>query len=259
MAQFYRPQREDRGRSRLMYATALFIIIFLLDLVAGGRLRAAVREPASYVYEAFSHIGQVIVSSGVFATRHALEEENAQLRGQLISYKQKDSVYAAMQDENERLRTLEGLPARVPGKAASIVSSLSASAYGTFTIDVGIEEGISRGSVVFTPDGFAIGQIAETGTHTALVQELFSPDSSVEAVVAGTRIVLQGAGGGNARARAPRESTIKTGDVVRAPSVDAPVAVVEHVDASATGADQEIFVRIPANLSSLTLVYVGRK
>jgi cell shape-determining protein MreC len=258
-AQFYRPQREDRGRSRLTYVTALFVIIFLLDMVAGGRLSSAVRVPASYVYLSFDHVAETVFSSGIFSTRHALERDNAQLRTEFEEYQNKDATYVVMQEENERLRSLVGLSARIPGRAASITSSLSASAYGTFTIDAGIEEGVARGDVVYGPAGFAIGRVADTGPHDALVSQLFSPDASIEAVVDGTLVVLSGVGGGNARGRAPRESSIQVGDVVRAPEVNAPIGIVGHINANPTGADQEIYVRIPTNLQTLTLVYVGRK
>ena len=258
-AQYYRPQQENRGRSRLLYATAIVAIVFLLDLVAGGRLRAVARVPASYLYISLSHVSETILQTGIFSTRHSLELENAQLQAQLTTYKEKDATYAAIQDENTHLRSLVGLAAHTPGRAASIVSSFSASAYGTFTIDAGAEDGVARGFTVYTGDGFAIGTVADAGSGTSLINQLFAPNASVEAVVHDTRIVLEGQGGGNARARAPRESAISIGDVVRAPSVNAPIGVVEHVTAESTGAYQEIFVRIPANLETLSLVYVGRK
>jgi cell shape-determining protein MreC len=259
MAQFYRPQREDRGQARLMYATALVIIVFLLDLAAGGRLRGGIRLGASYVYVSLIQTSEHILGTGFFASKQALETKNKDLQSELQQYEAKDAAYAAEHDENIRLRSLVGLSAETPGRAASIVSSLIASAYGTFTIDAGTEDGVARGSTVLTPDGYAIGTISEASPHSSLVTELFAPDSSLEATVAETRIVLQGEGGGNARARAPRESTIAAGAVVRAPNVDAPVGLVEHVESSPNSADKELFVRFPANLETLTLVYVARK
>lgn len=258
-AQFYRPQREDRGRARLMYVTALLVIIFLLDLVAGGRLRAAVRLGVSQVYLSLVHTSETIVGNQWFESRNTLIAENLKLTDQLNAYHVKDAAYDAMQDENTRLRTLLGLAARLSGKAASVVSSPSASAYGTFTIDVGINEGVARGSVVYSPDGYAVGIVTETDSNSSLVTELFAPNASLESVVDDTLIVLEGQGGGNARARAPRESTIQVGSVVRAPMVDAPVGIVQHIESSPTGVDQQLYVRIPANLQTLTLVYVGRK
>jgi len=242
-----------------MYATALVIIIFLLDLIAGGRLRSLVRLGASDVYVSLIEMGDKVFGSGLFSTREQLEKENSQLKAELVAYQQKDTAYSSVQDENAHLRALVGLASRMPGRTASITSSLYASAYGTFTVDVGIEDGVSRGSVVFTPDGYAIGVISETSSHSSLVSELFAPDVSTEAVVGTTHVVLEGQGGGNARAHVPRESSIATGDVVRAPSVDAPVGLVEHVESNPNGADKEIYVRVPSNLQTLMLVYVGRK
>ena len=242
-----------------MYVTALILIIFLLDLVAGGRLRAAVRVGISYGYVSLANTGEYIFGSGFFTTQKAILAENEKLRTELELYQRKDAEYAAEHDENARLRTLVNIAKDTPGHAASIISSLYASAYGTFTIDVGINDAVSRGNVVFTPDGYAIGTVSETSSHTSLVTQLFAPDATIEAIVGATHIVLLGQGGGNARARAPRESTISEGDVVRGPIVDAPIGIVEHVESSTTGADKVLYVRIPANLSTLTLVYVGRK
>jgi cell shape-determining protein MreC len=258
-AQFYRPQREDRGRSRLLYATALIIIVFLLDMVAGGRLRAAIRTPVSYVYLSLESARDTLLLNGIFSSKLALQEENTRLKSELSDYRTKDALYAAMKEENERLHSVSGLAEKVPGRAASVISSLYASAYGTFIIDTGIEEGVARGAVVFAPNGFAVGTVMETGSHSALVSQLFAPGKSVEAMVSGTSVVLVGQGGGNARAKAPRESEISVGDVVRSPQVDAPIGVVQHIESDATAADQELFVRIPTNLQTLSLVYVGRK
>jgi cell shape-determining protein MreC len=258
-AQFYRPQREDRGRARLMYVTALLVIVLLLDLAAGGRLRSAVRLGVSQVYLSLVHSSEIIFGNQWFESRNKLLEENVRLTNQLNSYHVKDAAYDAMEEENTRLRTLLGLSSRLSGKAASVISSPSASAYGTFSIDVGINEGVARGAVVYSPDGYAVGVVTETDSSTSLVTQLFAPNASLESVVDDTLIVLEGQGGGNARARAPRESTVKVGSVVRAPSVDAPVGIVQHIESSPTGVDQQLYVRIPANLQTLTLVYVSGK
>jgi cell shape-determining protein MreC len=203
--------------------------------------------------------GERFLGTGFFSSRGSLEAENSELKTELAEYQAKDADYAAEHDENIRLRTLVNLSSHTPGHAASIISSLTASAYGTFTVDVGLADGITKASAVYTPDAFAIGIISETGAHSSLVTELFAPDATLESVVGNTHIVLEGQGGGNARARVPRDSTIKEGDIVRATSVDAPVGIVEHVESNPNGADKEIYVRIPANLETLTLVYVGRK
>ncbi len=197
--------------------------------------------------------------SGIFSTKNSLAHENATLKEELQSYHAKDATYASMLQENARLRALTGLAARTKGVAAGVVSDPSASPYGTFLIDAGTDRSVTRGDVVFTSDGFAIGTVSDPGLSTSLVTEIFAPDTSVEAIVGDTSIVLRGEGGGNARAQAPRDAHIKVGDIVRVPRVDAPVAIIEKVQSESTGSYKEIYMRIPANLSTLSLVYVARK
>lgn len=257
-AQYYRPQRENRGRSRLLYATFLVIIIFLLDLVAGGRLKAAVRTSTSYVYVSFAHIGTTVGLTGYLSSHYALAHENADLKASLAEYHAKDAAYAAMLSENSQLRALANYAARTKGRTAAVVSAPSASPYGTFSIDIG-SSGVARGSVVYTADGFAVGVVTDQGASSSLVTQIFAPDATVEATIGDTVVVLQGSGGGNARAQAPRDADLKRGDVVRAPQINAPIGVIEKVDAAPTGAYKEIYVRIPANLETLTFVYVAGK
>lgn len=259
MAQFYRTERRNLGRSRLIYVTSLVVIVFLLDLVAGGRLRAAIRTSASAVYVSLNHVGVVVHLSGIFSTRSSLAHQNAVLEVELRSYRSKDAAYASMLQENARLRALTGLAAKKKGVAASVVSDPSASPYGTFIIDGGTEQSISRGDIVFTSDGFAIGIVSDPGPSTSLVTEIFAPDASIEGIVGDTSIVLRGGGGGNARAQAPRDARVGVGDVVRVPRVDAPVGVIEKVQSESTSAYKELYMRIPANLSTLSFVYVARK
>lgn len=242
-----------------MYVTALVIIVFLLDLVAGGRLRAAIRTGASNVYLSLHHVGMVAYLSGVFSTKNTLAHENARLMQELDAYRAKDAAYAIELQENARLRALVGLAASIKGATASVISEPSASPYGTFVIDRGTDASVTRGDTVYTPDGFAIGIVSDPGGKTALVTEIFAPDASIEAIVGDTSLVLRGEGGGNARAQAPRDARIKTGDIVRVPKVNAPVAVIEKIETESTGAYKTVYMRIPANLATLSLVYVARK
>jgi rod shape-determining protein MreC len=259
MAHFYRPVKENNKRTRLLYATVLICIIFLLDLISGGKLRGLARVSAGFIHTAVGQASESMLETGLFSTRHHLASENARLQAALDEYKKQDALYAAEHDENVRLRALVGLSQKISGKAAMVTSSLTASMYGTFTIDRGSKDGVTRGVAVYTADGYAIGMVAEVNDHASLVHELFAPNATVEAVIGDTRVVLEGQGGGNARAHAPRESKIQIGDVARAPNVSAPVGIVEHIDAESTGADQVLYVRIPSNLEHLLIVYVAGK
>ncbi len=258
-AQFYRPQKNDRGRSQLLYATFLIVIVFLLDLVAGGRLRGAVHAGGAYLWSGVSEISTSIGSHEIFASHKALVFENLQLKSELAAYHLKDNVYASMADENKKLRQLTNLAERLPGRATAIISSVHASPYGTFLIAAGSNDGVSAGSVVYAGDGYAIGIVSSVDTHTSLIKELFAPNATIQAVTGTTPLVFQGQGDGNARAQAPRESVIKVGDIVRAPSVNAPIGIVGKVISGPTDSYSAIYIRVPDNLQTLSFVYVARK
>ena len=193
------------------------------------------------------------------AAKRSLEEDNSKLRAELVTYRGKENAYLLEQDENAHLRELVGFAAHMPGNAAAVISSVNASPYGTFLIDAGSGEGSLRGLIVYTGDGFALGRVSDTMEHSSLVSELFAPDSKLEAIAGDASLVLTGEGGGNARAKVPRESTIKVGDIVRAPSVNAPVGIVGHISTDPTQAYIDVYVIFPSNLQTLTYVYVGRK
>lgn len=259
MSTLYRPQRSDPGRGKLLYATLLIVCIFLLDLASGGRLRAVVRVMGGYVEQGIFAITRGISESGVFATQHQLAAENASLHEALAQFQARDSAYTALQQENDRLRALVSFASTHPGITASVVSSISASPYGTFTIGAGINEGVARDSLVYSDDGYVLGVVAESAAHTALVKQLFAPGSDVEVVVGDVAFSVSGSGGGNAAGKAPREAVIKEGDIARGKATGAPVGVVGKVISDAASSFVQVYVRVPRNLSTIALVYVERK
>ena len=154
---------------------------------------------------------------------------------------------------------MTSLVEKIPGKAISVISSFQTSPYGTFLIDGGINEGIVRGSVVLTADGFALGRVADVASHTALVNELFAPDALLDAIIGVTPVTLEGRGGNNARTKVSRDVHIEVGDIVHAPSVAAPVGIVGKVESDASSGSSEVFVSFPTNLETLKIVYVARE
>ena len=79
----------------------------------------------------------------------------------------------------------------------------------------------------------------------------------VEVTVAGSATLLEGRGGGNARALLPRGVEVKENDPVFAPSLGSrPVGVVGSIESDPSLAEQTIHVSLPVNLDSLRYVYV---
>ena len=259
MNALYRHRMQSRGRLRLAYVTLLIAVLVLLDILSGGKMRSVVRVLGAHIWQSARYISVSVATQGFLTTRRSLEAENARLRTEVALYQEKENNFRVMQEENTRLRDITGLASRVPGKAALFISSSSASPYGTFLINTGSADNIRSGSIVFTGDGFALGEVQELTAHTALVREFFAPSRSLEAVVDGVSLTLEGRGGGNARARSPRDNAVNQGSIVYGRQVGTPVGIVGRVVSDPASAYSDVYVVFPTNLQSLQYVYVARK
>ena len=253
--------RQNKGRRRLLIATVCVVLIFLVDILSGGALRALVRTGVRPIWGAGSGIVSGIFNSGFFSTRRALERENALLREQLTQSEARAAGYQALKDEHEALQGLLHVVQGARGITAPIISSLSSSPYGTFMIGAGPSDGIALGDLVLAGDssssGFAIGRISDVRNHTSLVTELFAPNVSTLAVIGGAETTVTGQGGGNARAEVPRDIPVAAGDTVRSPLVGGrPIGLVGAVHADPASASQQVYIGLPVGLSALQFVYV---
>jgi|GEM_PF-576639 cell shape-determining protein MreC len=251
----YREREQTSARTRLLWVTALVIVVYLADLALGGMLRGYARAAAAVVWSAGTRVERGVARSGLFASRQGLAAQNEALRAELADARARSAAAAAALSENELLRTMAGVAADEPGLTVPVVSSFTASPYGTFFVGAGTQSGVAIDALVLAPDGYAIGRVVEVTAHTALVAQLFAPGTSIEALAGTVPLTLSGEGGGNATARVPRGAAIVQGDVVFAPSVGGrPIGVVGAVSPDITDAHTNVSVRTPANI--VTLHYV---
>jgi cell shape-determining protein MreC len=247
-----------RTRSRkLLIATILVLVIFGIDLITGGIVRSTVRSLGAGVSSLGRSATNTIFGGGFFSSRASLSAENRALGEQLAQYQERAAAFDALRSENDQLRELSHLAAQRSGLTAPVVSSVISSPYGTFLIGAGSQDGIARGSIVLTSGGFAIGQVSDVGAHVSTVTEIFAPDASVSAIIAGSPAALTGSGGGNAHASLPREALVQVGSAVYSPQFgERPVGVVGEIASSSASASQDIYIRLPINIGALQYVYV---
>lgn len=258
MNTYYRIRHTRRpGRRTLLAVTAAVVVLFALDLLSGGVIRGQIRTIAATIFRGADVVAAPAVE-GVFTTRGSLVSQNAALRSRVAALEDLVASREVLRAENEELRQLTRLAERsTKGIAARIISSVSASPYGTFLINAGREEGVVQGSLVQTAGGFVIGRVADVAANSSLVSAIFAPSASIEAVVAGAQTTLVGEGGGNAQAQVPRTLNVRAGDIAYAPSLAGrPVGMVGRVASSSASAAQSLYLRIPTNLSAVRIVYV---
>jgi cell shape-determining protein MreC len=253
--------RRNEGRRRLFWATIFIFVIFGIDALLGGTVRGLVRSLGTHVYGFGSYTLSSIADSGFFSSRRTLSEDNRSLRERVAELEVRAAGYLVLKDENESLRALVRLEETGKGITAPVISSIRSSPYGTFSIGAGTEDGISEGSLVVTGDGtaggFVVGRVSTAAKKTALVLELFAPNTSIPVVVRGASTSAVGRGGGNARAGIPRGLAVAPGDPVTSRAFGGrAVGVVGAVHSDPSSATAEVYIGLPVNLSELQFVFV---
>ena len=257
----YRQNNTRRNKRRLLFATVLVGFVFIIDGLSGGNIRSMFRAGASSVLNVGTRIGSTISGSGLFSSRRALESENRTLREERAELQMRAAAFAVLREENEALRNLVHLAEEEQGITAPVISSFRSSPYGTFLIGAGTEDGARPGSLVLVGDprleAFVLGRIQTSDTHSSLVKSLFAPGEVTDAVIAKVGVSVEGRGGGQARAEAPREASITEGDpVISGTFGGRGIGVVGKVVEEAGGASQTVFIRFPINLNEVRFVYV---
>ncbi len=254
---YYRPPVR-RGKSKpLIILTVLVILVVLLDILSGGKIRFEVRRAVAFLSQSTNSVTSHLWGSSFFSTRAALQAENRTLTTQLEHLSERAAASELLQQENDTLRQLAHLSENTPGVTAPIISSISSSPYGTFLIGVGVNDHLAKGDLVLTDGGFVIGQVSEIGRSTALISEILAPGASFDATLNNAAVHVEGEGGGNGRLEAPRGLGIAVGDVVVVPQFrQRGIGVVGAIASSSASASQHVYLRIPTSLSKLQFVYV---
>lgn len=254
------PARVLRAGGRLAAASALIIVLIAADALSGGSVRVLTRTVGSSVWSFGKSTKDAVFASALFRTKRSLSIENAAQKERIAILEEQAAAFGALSSENASLRDLLNVPQTSlasSGITAPVISSFRASPYGTFHIGAGSADGVVEGSLVLSAENFVIGRVSEASTRTSVVSAIFAPDSEIDAVVRGIGITLDGRGGGNARGRIPRQSSVATGDIVIAPSFGGrAVGMVGSVKEDAGGSYTDVFIRLPVNLASLRYVYI---
>ncbi len=245
------------GRRHLFAATLLVIFLFSVDLLSDGAIRDTVRLGGTAISRGVARAERLFVGSSIFSSRRALVDQNQSLTEKLAWLEKRVAGGEALKAENDQLRALVHLAEDSSGVTAPIISSLYSSPYGTFLIGAGSEDGVALRSLVLTYEGFVVGVVSDTGSHTGTVTEIFAPGASIDALVSGAAISVFGSGGGNAHAEMPRNIPVAVGDPVVAPQFgQRAIGIVGRVASSSARASQDVYIRIPVNLASLQYVYI---
>lgn len=120
-----------------------------------------------------------------------LEAENAALRARVAALEEEYREYTEINEENKRLRALLGFRERHAGEnyglePATVISWTASNFGSTFTLNRGLNAGVSRDDAVITADGYLVGVVTEVGAGTSTVTTLLDTSMSVGVLLEAT-------------------------------------------------------------------------
>lgn len=163
------------------------------------------------------HRGAAGLWAGYLDWKH-LRSEVARLRAETAALRLRQLRQEALEAENTRLRSMATLRERLPERTlgADVVARDWNGFTRGLTIDRGRVDGIERLSAVLVTSG-VVGRVAVLRRHSAVVQVLTDPASSIGGVVLRTRApgLVEGVAGGRLRLKlAVSEEMLQQGDLV---------------------------------------------
>jgi rod shape-determining protein MreC len=163
------------------------------------------------------HRGAAGLWAGYLDWKH-LRAEVGRLRAETAALRLRQLRQEALEAENTRLRTMATLRERLPER--TLGAEVMARDWNGFTrgltVDRGRADGVERLSAVVVIGG-VVGRVAVLRRHSAVVQVLTDPASSIGGVVLRTRAqgLVEGVAGGRLRLKlAASEEALQAGDLV---------------------------------------------
>lgn len=202
----------------------------------------------------FSNIGSY------FLSKSSLLGENEKLRSDLVLEKTSRSNYDSVVVENINLKEILG---RKNIEQVIILSAIlekpNQSPYDTLVIDVGLEDGVEKGDVVFGSGNIPLGRIGEVYKSSAKVILFTNSGEKTQVVVSGQNLFMTvlGRGGGNFEMVLPRDFILVKGDQVVLPGINPYVlAIVETIISDPRDSFQKALLVSPVNIQGLKFVEV---
>jgi rod shape-determining protein MreC len=165
------------------------------------------------------------VVADYFASKRALQEENAALKARLAEVGAVAQGLATTRAENERLKALLDIRSRFPGggHAVQVLYTGRDAFTQKLVIDKGREAGILPGAAVVDADG-VVGQVTRAFPYTAEVTLVTDKDHVIPVKIerTGARAVMAGSGAGRAPELRfmPPSADVRAGDLLVTSGLD---------------------------------------
>ncbi len=250
-----------KNKSRSSYFRKILFLagVFLVGALAIWLIRPFILSAATPLWRSENVVIRVIKKGFEhWQSRQNLVNENFILKEKVASLELEISALSAEVSQEELLLAI-GRTGGVEGVIASVLVRPPQSPYDSLIIDAGSNAGVRSGAAAVTPEGIALGVVAEVYPKESRVKLLSSSGEKTEAILErhGVPVALEGKGAGNFRIVVPRETAVEVGDkVLTAGTPGRFVAVVGDVTLEATDAFKEVLAQTPVSIFSIRFVSI---
>ena len=255
--------RQPAELARVALILLALIILFVFNAHPPEFLRpvtVALATPFWQAQDLAANIFQAAVLP--FTDKKKLLEENAALKLELVK---KNLALLALEDlavENQEFKELGGRQLKEAFVLAAILNRPPVSAYDTFIIDAGSDEGIAVGDIVVVEKNSVIGEVSSVAKNSAMISLYSTPNRETLVAVGLERAEApaRGRGAGNFEVRLPKGVAAETGDTIVIPSINHRLlGFVSKIETGPNDPLQTILFSLPINLNTLRFVMILKK
>jgi cell shape-determining protein MreC len=195
-------------------------------------------------------------------SKSSISLENHNLIEEISALRLSMSDYQILKKENEDLKELLGrLPTNKDFVLGNILTKPNHSPYDTIVIDIGINDNVSEGSLVYANGNIPIGNIGRVYEKTSLVTLYSNPGQKTEGFmdITNASVLLTGRGGGNFEMIIPVDLTAEKGTVIFLPGNNSEVlALVDEIISRPSDPFKKVILSSPVNVQNLKWIQVKK-
>ena len=142
---------------------------------------------------------------------------------------------------------------------AVILAKPNQSPYDTLVIDVGTEQNLEVGDMVFAFGNVPIGRVSDVNQSSSKVVLFSSSGEKIQVLVGDISMEISGRGGGNFEMVLPRDIILQKGDSAILPGImPYVVGIVETIISDPRDSFQKALLTSPVNIQELKFVEVAK-
>jgi rod shape-determining protein MreC len=256
----------DKKLKRKRYTVAIFFLfLFLIIFQFYTSIFSGLSYVSNIVFRPFLSVGNSVRDqfgnfSYYLSSKNSLSKENENFRLQKLTDEAKMANYDSIVSENEKLKEILGRVSEHPNLVlATILVKPSQSVYDTLVVDVGIKQGVNKGSMVYALGNIPVGHVDMVYEDTSRIVLFSNPGEKTGVSIRDISFDLIGRGGGNFEMILPRDVVLEKGEQAVLPGITPRVVgIVETIISDPRDAFKKALLVSPVNISELRFVEIEK-